>query len=298
MSRPDEDEIHESNGSSPTHEVTTKFKYPSESQFIGALREGVHAGKSRLQEGYPIQIRLKPGGYAGKGTVIISADDPKKFGVAGAIKHPDRFSRRIRVAAWALFEEEVFGHFLIKHYPDSGTVTIEREDNGIQGTTTSPSGEQGGETSGGVLVIVPCGRNKVWDENPNQGSVQAKDAYTSRFFTTNRAFAEKFGSRWVILSAKYGFIRPDFQISGPYNVSFKDPATQPVEIHTLIDQIKELGLGEAKRVIGLGGKEYRAMIEEAFAPFGCPLSFPFAGLGIGEMTEATKRAIESGKLSG
>ena len=78
MRRPDEDEIHESNGSSPTHELTTKFKYPSESQFIGALREGVHAGKSRLQEGYPIQIRLKPGGYAGKGTVIISADDPKE----------------------------------------------------------------------------------------------------------------------------------------------------------------------------------------------------------------------------
>ena len=111
-------------------------------------------------------------------------------------------------------------------------------------------------------------------------------------------FAEKFGSRWVILSAKYGFIRPDFQIPGPYNVSFKDPATQPVEIHTLIDQIKDLGLGEAKRIIGLGGKEYRAKIKEAFAPFGCPLRFPFAGLGIGEMIQATKGAIESDKLSG
>ena len=42
------------------------------------------------------------------------------------------------------------------------------------------------------------------------------------FFTTNRAYAEKFGSRWVILSAKYGFIRPDFQIPGPYNVSLNE----------------------------------------------------------------------------
>ena len=117
-------------------------------------------------------------------------------------------------------------------------------------------------------------------------------AYTSLFFTTNRAYAEKFGSRWVILSAKYGFIRPDFQIPGPYNVSFKDPATKPVEAPTLIDQIKELGLGKAQRVIGLGGKEYRAMIKEAFAPFGCPLSFPFAGLPIEEMIQATKGAIE------
>ena len=118
------------------------------------------------------------------------------------------------------------------------------------------------------------------------------------FFTTNRAYAEKFGSRWVILSAQYGFIRPDFQIPGPYNVSFKDPATKPVEAPTLIDQIKELGLGKAQRVIGLGGKEYRAMIKEAFAPFGCPLSFPFAGLPIEEMIQATKGAIESGKFSG
>jgi hypothetical protein len=98
----------------------------------------------------------------------------------------------------------------------------------------------------------------------------------------------------VILSAKYGFIRPDFQIPGPYNVSFKDPATKPVEAVTLIDQIKELGLGEAQRVIGLGGKEYLAMIKEAFAPFGCPLRFPFAGLPIEEMIQATKKAIESG----
>jgi hypothetical protein len=175
MTRPEEVDIHDT---ASKDKVTTKFKYPRESEFIGALRQGVNAGKSRLQEGYPIEIRLKPGGYAGKGTVIISADDPKEFGVAGAIKNPDRFSRRIRVAAWALFEEEVFGLFLIKHYPDSGTVTIEREDDGIQGTTTSTGGEQGPETSGDVLVIVPCGYTKVWDNDPDRGPVQAKDAYT------------------------------------------------------------------------------------------------------------------------
>ena len=177
-------------------------------------------------------------------------------------------------------------------------MTIEQEDDGVQGTTTSTGGEQGREIFGDVLVIVPCRRNKVWDDDPHRGSVQAKDVYTSRFFRTNRAYAERFGSRWVILSAKYGFIRPDFQIPGPYNVSFKDPATKPVEAHTLIEQIKELGLGEAQSVIGLGGKEYLAMIKEAFAPFGCPLRFPFAGLPIGKMVQVTKGAIESGKFAG
>ena len=61
----------------------------------------------------------------------------------------------------------------------------------------------------------------------------------------------------------------------------------------MIDQIKELGLGEAQRVIGLGGNKYRAMIKEAFAPFGSPLTFPFAGLPIGLAMQATKKAIQT-----
>ena len=40
------------------------------------------------------------------------------------------------------------------------------------------------------------------------------------------------------------------------------------------------------------------MIKQAFAPFGCPLNFPFATLGIEEKMEATRRAIASGRISG
>ena len=113
MTRPEDVDIHDA---ASTDKVTTKFNYPRESQFIGALRQGVNADKSRLQEGYPIEIRLNPGGYARKGTVIISADHPKEFGVAGAIKIPDRFSHRIRVAAWALFRGRG-----IRSLPESST---------------------------------------------------------------------------------------------------------------------------------------------------------------------------------
>ena len=99
--------------------------------------------------------------------------------VIGSVEDPEHFPRRIRVAAWALKLEEEFGRFLIKHFHDTGIVTIEREDDGNQGTTTSTGGEQGRETSGDVLVIVPCGYTKVWDSDPHRGSVQAKDAYTT-----------------------------------------------------------------------------------------------------------------------
>jgi len=145
-----------------------------------------------------------------------------------------------------------------------------------------------------LLVIVPCGQNKIWDEEPDRGPVRARDTYTSLYFRTNRAYAEAFACRWVILSAKHGFVPPDFLIPGPYNVSFKEPATNPVGVAKLIEQIKELRLNDVPNVVGLGGKEYRAMIERAFASFPCSLSFPFSGLPIGLAMQATKRAIQSG----
>jgi len=151
---------------------------------------------------------------------------------------------------------------------------------------------------GEMLVIIPCGQSKVWDDQPDRGPVKARDAYTGTPFRMNRAYAEAFASRWVILSAKYGFISPDFLIPGPYNVTFKKRATNPVGLTMLIAQIKELRLDEASRIIGLGGKEYRAMIERAFAPFDCSLVFPFSGLPIGLAMQATKNAIQTGSPLG
>ena len=113
-------------------------------------------------------------------------------------------------------------------------------------------------------------------------------------FKMNRTYAEAFAARWVILSAKYGFISPDALIPGPYNVTFKKCTTNPVGVARLIEQIKELRLNEVPKIIGLGGKEYRAMIESAFASFPCCLSFPFSGLPIGLAMQATKRAIQGG----
>jgi hypothetical protein len=63
-----------------------------------------------------------------------------------------------------------------------------------------------------VLVIVPCGQRKVWDDDPQQGKVPAREAYTGAPFKVNRPYAERRGDRRVILSAKYGFIPPDFEL--------------------------------------------------------------------------------------
>jgi hypothetical protein len=146
-----------------------------------------------------------------------------------------------------------------------------------------------------VLVIVPCGQGKVWDDDPQQGPTPAREAYTGAPFEVNRAFAERHGDWWVILSAKYGFIPPDYVLPGPYNITFKKRATGPVGLGKLIDQIREQQLHRARRLIGLGGKEYQTMIEAAFARFGVAVEFPFAVLSIGRAMQAVKRATEGAR---
>ena len=145
-----------------------------------------------------------------------------------------------------------------------------------------------------ILIIIPCGLGKIWDKHPNAGAIKANDAYTGAPFKVNREFAERFSDRWVILNAKYGFIDPDFIIAGPYNVSFKKKSTEPIEIDTLIQQIRKMGLNKYGKVVGLGGKEYRWAMEAAFKTYEAEVQFPFAGLPIGKAMRAIKEAIKPG----
>lgn len=43
----------------------------------------------------------------------------------------------------------------------------------------------------GILVVVPCGRLKVWSTDPLRGATKAEDAYISGYFKVNREYAER-----------------------------------------------------------------------------------------------------------
>jgi len=143
-----------------------------------------------------------------------------------------------------------------------------------------------------ILVVIPCGKAKIWDKDRDRGPTPASDAYTGPPFKVNKKYAEHFGERWVILSAKYGFISPDFAIPGPYNVTFKDKSTNPIPVSALCNQIQARNLDRFGTVIGLGGKEYRAIVEEAFSASRARICFPFAGLPMPKAMQETNRAIE------
>lgn len=143
-----------------------------------------------------------------------------------------------------------------------------------------------------TLIIVPCGKSKVWDKNPELEFVKASEAYTSTFFRLNREYAETFGDRWIILSAKYGFINPETMIEN-YDVSFNNQRSNPISTKILKEQIKNLELSSFNRIIGLGGKEYRTKILEAFENSQIQVVFPFNNCcGIGDMQKAIKNSIK------
>ena len=143
-----------------------------------------------------------------------------------------------------------------------------------------------------TLVVVPCGKAKIWDKHPDAGPTIAREVYVGAPFKVNRGYAERFGDRWVILSAKYGFLAPDETIDGPYNVTFKDRRTEPVSTATLYRQVIEAHLNDFHMVLALGGKDYQSVIEGAFEPK--RVIFPFAGLQLGYALGAAKRAIADG----
>jgi len=140
-----------------------------------------------------------------------------------------------------------------------------------------------------TLVIVPCGKSKIWKKHPNKGPTESRMVYTGTPFILNKRYAEYFETDWVILSAKYGFIEPDIRIPEDYNVTFNDPKTNPITIQELENQAKELG--EYDCIVALGGKTYSNIARKVFRDK--QVMAPVYGLPIGKAMHKIKAAIES-----
>ena len=125
-----------------------------------------------------------------------------------------------------------------------------------------------------LLIIVPCGKHKIWENDPGRGATPAREAYTSPTFTANRAFAERHGDAWLILSAKYGFISPGFLIPQSYDVTFYRPETAPISYQALTAQVRNQNLGRFRRVICLGDRAYCDAVTAAFSGTDARLEFP------------------------
>jgi hypothetical protein len=141
------------------------------------------------------------------------------------------------------------------------------------------------------LVVIPSGRRKIWDIKPNARPTQAKNVYTGPPFKLNREYAETFSDKWVILSPKYGFIEPDFMIPEDYNVTFKDPKTNPISLSKLREQVNDR-FSDYPCIVALGGTTYANLVIETFKGTDLKVITPSTGLMI---VRAVRDALRENK---
>jgi len=147
-----------------------------------------------------------------------------------------------------------------------------------------------------TLVVVSCGKRKVWNDRPSAGPTRARDAYTGIPYKTYREYAERFSDKWVILSAKHGFLEPDSIIPEDYNVTFEDPLTNPISTLELAKQVRQNDLDKYDLVIVLGGRSYTNAVSQAFSGSRVLIKKPLEGLRLGYSVQAVKNAIRQNRL--
>jgi len=148
-----------------------------------------------------------------------------------------------------------------------------------------------------TLAVVACSKKKIWSGD-HVGSATASNTYQGAFFRMASRIAADDADRWVILSAKHGFLNPGTRIKRDYDETL--PARlQYAQIERLRGQIIAKGLHEYAEIVVLGGSRYQAAVEAAFSPFGSRVR---AGLPpdskIGTRLQLLKRANRLGDLQG
>ena len=122
------------------------------------------------------------------------------------------------------------------------------------------------------LIVISCGKAKIWDRHTNRKSVPARDAYTGSLFRLCRRYAESQAPEaWVILSAKYGLLRPD-ELIDDYDVTITD--LDAISVDTLSNQWRKR-FRKFDRIISLCSRAYDRRLRAAVGsdlPFDNPLA--------------------------
>ncbi|MBC1421187.1 hypothetical protein IA612_05335 [Listeria seeligeri] len=146
------------------------------------------------------------------------------------------------------------------------------------------------------LIIIASGKPKIWDKFPDLGPVKASEAYTGTFHRLSKTYAEKFADSYLILSPKYGFLRPDDLVAEPYDVRFtmKGTSEATIQLEELKRMWRGLQINPTELVPMLGGEKFRGLLS-SITDNKQTFDFPLTGSsGIGVMQQKLKQAIESG----
>jgi hypothetical protein len=139
-----------------------------------------------------------------------------------------------------------------------------------------------------TLIIVPCGKKKIWDKTPSASPTPARHAYTSNYFKLCVQYAEKFLDKWVIFSGKYGLISPYFIID---NYDTKVKVTNGFR-NKVKEQLEPFISSGCSSFISLCGQEYSKILRDIVEPIDLKLYTPLEGLRIGIRQKRIKDCLE------
>ncbi|MBA4537158.1 hypothetical protein H1Z61_08375 [Bacillus aquiflavi] len=145
------------------------------------------------------------------------------------------------------------------------------------------------------LCIIPCGKRKIWDKQPDAGEQKAQDSYIGTFHQLCQQYARLFFTDWVIISAKHGFLLPNDIVPENYDLSFSMKKTEVIGIKELQKQIVMKGLSSFEHIVVLGGKKFKPIVESAFG-LEHKYTYPLDECGgLGYMQRKLKLAIQTNK---
>lgn len=127
------------------------------------------------------------------------------------------------------------------------------------------------------IILVACGSQKL------DHAAEARDLYTGDLFKKARAYAEKFGYSWRILSAKHGLIDPE-RVIEPYDEFLGNMTASKREAWVELVR-KQFWNGDHRPVIILAGAAYREPFEAI------EHTAPMKGMGIGSQKQWLKAQV-------
>jgi hypothetical protein len=143
-----------------------------------------------------------------------------------------------------------------------------------------------------TVVLVGCGKQKL------ARAAQAKDLYTGQLFRLARAYAERVGDEWAILSAKHFLVMPDDVIE-PYDLCLgdldRDHLRQWIGNTNWFIRSRWKTWENPVRFVCLAGKEYaRALGSRSDGGSVVPVSalYPLEGMGLGKRIQFLKGATK------
>ena len=119
----------------------------------------------------------------------------------------------------------------------------------------------------------------------------AKDLYSSDWFRKARAYVEAQSPHWLILSAKYGLVKPR-QLVAPYEATLgnMNAAKRREWANKVAAQIRR-HCPKGTEVVILAGRKYRENLVPILIHWGCKLHIPLEGMGIGRQLRWFKKQM-------